>query len=144
MDKKTFNKITKEICLEYGFHKKGKYFLMQLETMSIEMHLSSSLGVKSFNFTIAINELHDDSQPLENRFDVDFEFKMEHTPSAQGYHKHEILFEEYTEDQYRKMLTYMLHTYFDGFKKEGLKYVKENQIKLCLNKKATEYINKII
>ena len=69
---------------------------------------------------------------------------MEHTPSVQGYHKHEILFEEYTEDQYRKMLTYMLHTYFDGFKKEGLKYVKVNQIKLCLNKKATEYINKII
>jgi len=143
MDKKTFNKITKEVCLEYGFYKKGKYFLMQLEDMSIEMHLSSSLGIKSFDFTIAINELHDISEPLEKRFDVYIEIKMEHTPSVQGYHKHEILFEEYTEEQFREMLTYMLHTYFDGFKKDGLKYIKGNKVESCLNKKATEYINKI-
>lgn len=143
MDKKIFNKITKEVCLDYGFYKKGKYFLMQLEDMSIEMHLSSSLGVKSFNFTIAINELHDSSVPLEKRFDVIIEIKMEHTPSAQGYHKHEILYEEYTEEYFRKLLTNMLRIYFDGFKKDGIKYVKGTKVGLCLNKKASEYINKI-
>lgn len=69
---------------------------------------------------------------------------MAHTPSAQVYHKDEVLFEEYTEKQFREMLTYVLHAYFDGFKKDVLKYVKENQLKLCLNKKATEYINKTL
>lgn len=141
MDNKTFNKITKEIFTNYGFNKKGNKFLLQLQDVSIVVRFSSWRGVKSFNYYFSINKLYDCSVPIEERSDSLIEMKMEHSPSAPGYHSHEILFEKYTEDEYKGMLTHMLHAYFDPYKKDALKFLKENDYQMCLTKKSREFLN---
>ena len=65
---------------------------------------------------------------------------MEHDPLAKGYHKHEILYEEYEEEGYRNLLTNMLHSYFDPYKKDALQFLKDNDYCMCLSKKAKEFL----
>lgn len=60
---------------------------------------------------------------------------MEHNQLTQGYHKHEILFEQYTQDEYKILLTNMLYLYFDPYKINALQFLKDNNHKLCLTKK---------
>ena len=98
MDKKSFNKITKEVFLEYGFTKKNQKYFLILQDVSLVVYFASWRGVKSFNYYFSINELYDSSIPVEQRSDTLVEIKMEHNQSAKGYHKHEILFEQYTAD----------------------------------------------
>ena len=64
--------------------------------------------------------------------------KMEHTPAAQGYHKSENKYEDYSEEEYRRMLTYMLHTYFDPYKTDAIGYIKEFHVYLALRDETKE------
>ena len=143
MDKKLFNRITREIFTQYGFSKTGNNFILILDKVSIVVALRSWRGVKSFDYYFSINELYDPSTPIVKRSDTDFEIKMEHSPLASGYHKHEILYEEYDESEYRELLTNLLHTHLDPYKKDALKYLKDNDHCMCLSKKARKHLGLI-
>jgi len=140
MDKKTFNKISKERFLKYGFIKqKDKYGLI-LDDITICVHLDSWNGVKCWAYTFSINALHDASVPFYKRFDEMRITKMEHNDAAKGYHRHEILYEEYTEEEYAELLDRILHKYFDVFKENALQYIKDNEYKFILFPTAKEYL----
>lgn len=140
MDKKQFNKITKEIYLQYGFIQKNGKFILQLQDVNIVVLFSSYRNVKYFNYYFSINELHDSNVPIEKRYDTLVEIKMEHNQSAQGYHKHEILFEQYSEEEYKTLLSNMIHLYFDAYKENAIQYLKNNAYNMCLSQKAKEYL----
>ena len=140
MDKKLFNKVTKKIFLEYGFIKKNKKFILQLQDVSVVVYFASWRGVKSFNYYFSINELYDSSIPVEQRSDTLVEIKMEHNQSAKGYHKHEILFEQYTEEEYTNLLSNMLHSYFDAYKENAIRFLKDNAYSMCLTQKVKMYL----
>lgn len=141
MDKKEFNKITKEVFLNYGFIKYKNKYLLVLDDITIVVALCSWRGVKSFNYYFYINDLYDDSIPFQFNRGMFIEIKMEHDPLAKGYHKHEILYEEYEEEGYRNLLTNMLHSYFDPYKKDALKFIKDNESKLILTKETKKHFN---
>jgi len=143
MEKKIFNKITKEIFLEYGFLKEKNNYILTLDDVTIVVKFCSWRGVKSFNYYFYINDLYDDSIPFEKRFDSMVEIKMKHTPTLRGYHAHEILFEEYDEMKYRELLTNMLHSYFDPYKNNALQFLKDNDYCMVLSKKANQYLGLI-
>lgn len=140
MDKRIFNKKTKEIFIEYGFSKQGNYYILLLDDVTIVVKFCSWRGVKSFNYYFSINALYDSSVEFKGRWDTLVEIKMEHDLSAKGYHRHEILYEEYEEDEYRKLLTNMLHSCFDPYKENALQYLKDNDYRMTLSKKAREYL----
>ena len=140
MDKNLFHKITKEIFLEYGFTNKNGKFILVLKDVSIVVFFSSWRGVKSFSYYFSINELYDETFPFEQRGDTLVEIKMEHDPSAQGYHKHEIIFEQYTENEYRELLVNLLHSYFDVYKENAIKFLKDNAYCMALTLKAKKYL----
>ena len=143
MEKSVFNKITKEVFLEYGFKKDGNTFLLLLHDISIVVRLSSWRGIKYFNYNFAIYNLYDASVPYNKRYDSLFEIKMEHTPTLSGYQAHEILFEKYEESDYREMLTKMLHSYFDPYKIDALQYLRDNDYRMCLRKNVREFLGLI-
>ena len=132
MDKKAFDRITKEVFIAYGFIKKSNTFLLILDEITISCRLYTWNMVRSFNYWISFNELYDVSVPYEKRYGSYVAVKMEHSPSADGYHKSEIKYEQYTEEQYRNMLTNMIHSYFDPYKKDALEYIKANYQELCI------------
>ena len=100
MEKKDFNKITKEIFVANGFVKKRDTFLLILDEITISCRLYKWNNIQSFNYWISVNGLYDDSIPYEKRYGTYIAIKMEHSPFAEGYHKSEIKYEEYSEDQY--------------------------------------------
>ena len=110
MDKQEFNRITKEVFVAYGFIKKRETFLLMFDEITISCRLYTWNMVRSFNYWISVNGLYDDSTPYEKRYDTYIAVKMEHSPLADGYHCSEIKYEDYTEEQYRNLLTEMLHT----------------------------------
>ena len=132
MDKKTFDNITKEIFKAYGFVKRRDRYFLVLNDVTIECRLLSTWGIKSFNYAVSINALYDDSIPYEKRHGVYVYKRMEHSPQEAGYHSSEIKYEEYSESQYRSMLINMLHNYFDPYKQDALKHIRENYVKLTL------------
>ena len=141
MDKKTFNKITKEIFTEYGFTKKGSTrFILVLQDISITVRFASWRGVKYFGYTFGLHALYDDSTPFEQRFDSIVETKIILFPTADGYHSHEVLYEQYTETEYRTLLTNALHSHFDAFKENALKFIRNNHFLFCIRKEANEYL----
>ena len=143
MEKRVFNKLTKEIFLEYGFTKYKSNYVLNLDEVTIVVKFRSWNGVKSFDYYYYINALYDDSVPFEERFDSVVEMHMEHTPELRGYHAHEILFEEYDEIKYKELLTTMLHRYFDPYKNNALQYLKDNDYCMFLTKKAKQYLGSI-
>ena len=143
MEKRIFNKLTKEIFLEYGFIKEKNNYILNLEDVTIVVKFCSWRGVKSFNYYFYINELYDESVPFEKKFDSVIEIKMEHTPELRGYHAHEILYEEYDEMKYKELLTTMLHRYFEPYKKNALQFLRDNDYCMCLTKKARQYLGLI-
>ena len=84
MEKRVFNKLTKEIFLEYGFIKDKNNYILNLEDVTIVVRFRSWRGVKSFDYYFYINDLYDDSVPFEKRFDSLFEEHMEHTPDRKS------------------------------------------------------------
>ena len=143
MEKKIFNKLTKEIFLEYGFIKDKNNYILSLDDVTIVVRFRSWRGVKSFDYYFYINALYDASVPFTKRFDCLFEEHMEHTPELRGYHAHEILFEEYDEIKYKELLTSMLHRYFDPYKNNALQYLKDNDYCMSLTKKARQHLGLI-
>lgn len=140
MEKKVFNKITKEIFLEYGFIKEKNNYILNLEDVTIVVKFCSWRGVKSFNYYFYINELYDESVPFEFNRGMFTEIKMEHNTELRGYHRHEILFEEWTEEEYRELLNKMLHSYFDPYKENALQFLKDNEYRMVLSEKARIYL----
>lgn len=132
MDKKEFNQITKEIFTEYGFKKKQERYFLLLDEIMISCQLYTWNGVRSFNYWVSVNAAYDDSVPIEKRIGSYVATKMEHTPSAVGYHKAEIVYEEYDEAECRRILNYLLHTYFDPYKKDAIQYLKDNYKRLTI------------
>jgi len=138
MDKKEFDSVTKEIFLAYGFKKKRDFYNLVLDEITITCRLYSWNLVRSFNYWFSLNSLYDNSIPYEKRYGMLVAVKMEHTPAAQGYHKSEIKYEDYSEEEYRRMLTYMLHTYFDPYKTDAIGYIKEFHVYLALRDETKE------
>ena len=140
MDKQQFNKITKETFLEYGFVKQKNLYFLYLNEITIIVKFCSWRGVKSFNYWFFLNNLYDSSVKFEEKYDTMIEIKMEHNSELRGYHKHEILFEEWTEEEYRELLNKMLHSYFDPYKADALQFLKDNDYRMALSKKARIYL----
>jgi len=140
MDKNSFDRITKEVFLAYGFIKKRDTFIMILDEITICCKLYTWNSVRSFNYWISVNGLYDNSVPYEKRYDTYLAIKMEHSPSAEGYHKSEIQYEEYTEMEYRDILNGMLNIYFNPYKKNALSYVKSNYKMLHLKPEGIAYL----
>ena len=132
MDKKEFNQITKDVFTKYGFIKKRERYILLLDEIIISCQLYIWNGVRSFNYWVSVNAAYDDSVPLEKRVGSFVATKMEHTPSAVGYHKAEIVYEEYDEAQCRRILNYLLHTYFDPYKQDATQYLKDNYKRLTI------------
>ena len=65
---------------------------------------------------------------------------MEHNTELRGYHRHEILFEEWTEEEYRELLNKMLHSYFDAYKENAIRFLKDNAYSMCLTQKVKMYL----
>jgi hypothetical protein len=140
MDKKDFNRITKEVFVAYGFIKKRETFLLIFDEITISCRLYTWNLVRSFNYWISVNGLYDDSTPYEKRYDTYIAVKMEHSPLADGYHRSEIKYEDYAEEQYRNLLTEMLHTYFDPYKQNSMQYIKDNYKKLHLKPEGIAFL----
>lgn len=143
MEKKAFNQLTKKIFLEYGFKKNGNKYMLLLNDICIVVRFSSCRGIKYFNYNFSINALYDDSIPYDKRYDSVLEIIMEHTPSLPGYDAHEILLEKFSENEYGDLLHNMLHRYFDPYKKNALQFLKDNDYRMCLSKKARIYLGLI-
>lgn len=143
MEKRVFNKLTKEIFLEYGFTKEKNNYILRLDDVTIVVRFCSWRGIKSFDYYFYINDLYDDSIPFEERCDSVVQEHMKHTPELPGYHAHEILFEEYDEIKYKELLITMLHRYFDPYKNNALQYLKDNAYCMGLTKKARQYLGLI-
>lgn len=140
MEKKQFNKITKEIFSEHGFKKQKDSYILYLDEITIIVKFRSWRGTKSFNYWFFLNNLYDDSVKFEERADTKIEHKMEHSPDLRGYHCHEILVEEWTEEEYRELLNKMLHSYFDPYKENAIQFLKDNERILVLTEKARIYL----
>ena len=65
---------------------------------------------------------------------------MEHSPQDGGYHSSEIKYEEYSEIQYRDIFTNLLHKYFDPYKQDALKHIRENYVKLTLKSDGIAFL----
>ena len=126
MEKKEFNRIVKEEFTQYGFKKKRDRYYLLFDDVMISCQLYTWNGVRSFNYWISINAVYDDSVPLDKRVGSYVCVKMEHSPEAVGYHKAEIVYEEYDEEECRRIIRYLLHTYFDPYKQDATQYVKDN------------------
>ncbi len=140
MDKKVFNRLTREIFGDYGFIKDKNKYILSLKDVTIIVMFCSWRGVKSFNYYFYINALYSDIIPFEERFDTLIDIKMEHTPTLRGYHAHEIIFEKYDEEEYKDLLNNMLHRYFDPYKVNALQFLRDNDYCMVLSKKAREYL----
>lgn len=132
MDKKEFNRIVKEVFTQYGFKKKRERYFLIFDDIMISCQLYTWNEVRSFNYWVSVNALYDETVPLEKRGDTFICIKMEHSPTAVGYHKAEIVYEEYDEAECRRILDYLLHTYFDPYKENATQYVKDNYERLTI------------
>ena len=142
MDKKTFNRITKEVFLEYGFKKEKNKFILYLDDVTLVVRLASWRCVLSFDYYLSINALFDESTPVVERFNS-WEEHFVYSPSLQGYHRHEILYEEYSEDEYRTRLNERLHAHFDLLKEDSVYFMTKTDFRYHLLNPARDYLNLI-
>ena len=113
---------------------------MILDKITIACKLYSWNLIRSFNYWISVNGLYDSSVPYEKRYGTYLAIKMEHSPSAEGYHKSEIKYEDYTEVEYRDILNNMLHVYFDPYRQDALTHLKGNYKLLHLKPECIAYL----
>ena len=144
MEKSVFDKITKEVLVDYGFKKDRYSYLLLLEDVTIVLNLRSWNSIRSFEYYLSINKLYDSSTPLKKRADVIVETKMEHSTDKKGYHRHEIVYEEYSETEYRELLSFLIHKYFDPFKNNAIQFLKEDyEHRLILRENAKKFLDSI-
>ena len=144
MDKKTFKKITKEIFTQYGFVTVGKQYVLELRDVAIVAELLSCRGIRSFEYYFSIYQLYDPvygpAVPVEKRYDTYTYHRLYHNLLEKGEYGYGIKFEIYEEDEYRSMLTCMLHSTFDPYKENALQYLKENAYRLTLKPQAEAFL----
>ena len=133
--------LTKQILSDYGFSKEKSNYVLPLEDVTIVVRSASWRGVQYFYYFFSINEINDATIPYDKKSDTIIEIKMAHSLVAQGYHKHELLFEQYTQDEYKTLLNNMLHLYFDPYKVNALQFLKDHNHEFCLTKKAKQYLS---
>lgn len=143
MDQKLFNKITKDVFTEYGFVKQKSKYVLVLNDVTITVRFGSMRGIKSFNYCFYLNRFYEPSWGAENKSDLLIEIKMEHDTSAGGYHRHEILFEQYAEEEYKNMLNQMLHSYFDPYRNNALQFIKDHHEEFPLSERTRIFLDLI-
>ena len=126
MDKKEFNRIVKDVFTQYVYQKRRERYYLFFDEITISCQLYTWNGVRSFNYWVSVNAAYDDSIPFEQRYGSYLAIKMEHSPSAEGYHKAEIAYEKYDEAECRRILNGLLHSYFDPFLQDATQYVKDH------------------
>ena len=138
MDRKAFNKITNQIFLQYGFFQaKRNTYVLVLEEVDVCVSFVSWRGVKFFDYIYSIRAAWEEGTPLEQRFEG-ISIKMEHNTELEGYHRHEIIFENWTEEAWRIALLQMLHKYFDPFKENAILHIKNQSL---LTARHRKYLN---
>lgn len=125
MEIKSFNKITKEVFIAYGFKKIGKNYILELKDILLCVWLDSWHGLKSFHYSLSINALHAAIEPIEKRHDFAFSVPLSHNINPKGSQPHKLCIDEWTEMQYREILQKLLSEYFDSYKEKGLKHLKD-------------------
>ena len=132
MDFKRFNAITKEVLLDYGFRKiNPRKYVIRLEHITILLEMFSYDKSKKLAYSFSFNALDNTTDPPTNvendRFDnictntleVDFSYNPKRGSPW-------LLYEEYTEEYYRDLLTNLIKRYFDPFKKDTFKVFRTN------------------
>ena len=125
MDKKTLKQLTTKIYEEYGFIKKGKYYYLDLDDVLICSGFDSMHGVTYLSYNYSVKGAHKlEEYKTNDMFDGfdSFQQQMYFNKDAQGYHKKEICFEEWSEEYYSSKLKELLHYYFDPYKEYGLEW----------------------
>lgn len=140
MEKKEFQKITKEVFTEYGFIKYQKMFLLKLDIITIVVEQISCRGIRSFDYYFYVNELQGDTDPSEFTNGLLVMEQLVHTPEIKGYQCYEITYEKYTPDQYRKLLSELLHKYFDPYKENAIQHIKDTICAISISLNAREYL----
>lgn len=143
MDQRTFNRVTKEVFLQYGFCKeeRNRYVLRVDEEINVVVDFASWRGIKYFDYFFEIPKLHDPSIPRKEWVGVALGDKLEYREDLRGYQNHEILIEEWTEEEWREKLNYMLHKYFDSFKEDAIKHIRSHVFLMSVA--YEEYIEKL-
>lgn len=130
MDKKTFNEITKDILLDYGFIKSGKKFYLYLPDVVIQLYFTSARGVRYFEYGYSINALDNLTESprnvLDGRYDNVFGMKLEHSILLEGYHSHDIPYEIYSEEYYINLLEKTVHIHFDPYRDDAIGHIKKD------------------
>lgn len=141
MEKSLFNKMMKEEFLKYGFKKEGNHFILLLPEISIDVRYTSSLGVKYFGYSFAINDLHDPSVPYTKRYNNVLVLQMQNPRPIYHRPTQEFPYEIYDEDECRELLRIMIHNTFDPLKNDGLEYIKAHSRDIfMLTKDAKIYL----
>jgi len=140
MEMKSFNKITKEIFIAYGFKKIGKYYILKLKDITLFVWLDSWRGLKSFMYYFSINALHSETESFEEKIDSEHSVALIHNTNPKGSHQHKLCIEEWTEGQYREILKNLLCEYFDPYKEKGLQHLKDIGHTLNFPKRVTQFL----
>ena len=140
MERKIFNKITREIFLHYGFKKEKKYYILELEEITLFVWLHSWRGLKSFMYYLSINELHNKTEELEEKIDIWSAIALAHNATSSGCSQQELSIAEWTEARYIEILKGMLHEYFDPYKERGLKHLKDMENTLAFRENAQMFL----
>ena len=140
MEVKTFNKITKEIFVAYGFKKNGKNYILELTDIALIVWLDYYCGLRSIHYSLSINKLHNESESINERHDFAFSVPLDHNINPKGSQQHKLCLEEWTEIQYREILKNLLFEYFEPYKEKGLQYLKEIGHTLPFTEKAQMFL----
>ena len=142
MDKKELKKITTAVYEEYGFIKKGKYYYLDLEDVVICSGFATLHGITYLAFNFSVKAVNSEEERLSNNmFDGydSMEIQMYFDKCEKGYHKKELRFEEWTGSYYAGKLRELLHYYFDPYRENALKHIKN-----CYQKIGYVHHNEII
>ena len=139
MEIKGFNKITKEIFLNYGFKKQKKYYVLALKDITLFVWLDYYCGLRSIHYSLSINELHCEGETIDKRHDSS-SIPLLHNVNPKGSQQHKLCIDEWTEMQYREILRKLLCEYFDPYKEKGLQHLKEIGYTLPFTEKAQMFL----
>ena len=140
MERKIFNKITREIFLNYGFEKENKYYVLELKEITLFVWVNSWRKEKSFMYYVSINELHNKTEELEERIDIWNAIALKHNATPSGRLQQELRIAEWTEQEYIEILKGMLREYFDPYKERGLNHLKDIGEELTFREKAQMFL----
>lgn len=133
MDLKTLKTVTQKAYETYGFSKKGKNFHLDLDDVYIWSGFVKARGTLYLSCAFCIRALHKKALEISkekitpntfHEFDNANEIILYFKPHSEGGLPHEIIPEEYTEENYFERLMHLLHKYFDPFKIDPLQHIR--------------------